>query len=41
MTIHLPENLESSILAAVHSGRYATLRSTTRWLKPHPCSSNA
>ena len=25
MTIHLPENLESSILAAVHSGRYATL----------------
>ena len=29
------------ILAAVHNGRYATLRSTTRWLKPHPCSSNA
>jgi Arc/MetJ-type ribon-helix-helix transcriptional regulator len=25
MTIHLPENLESSILAAVHSGRYASL----------------
>jgi Arc/MetJ-type ribon-helix-helix transcriptional regulator len=25
MTIHLPTNLESSILAAVHSGRYATL----------------
>jgi len=25
MTIHLPQNLESSILAAVHRGRYATL----------------
>ena len=25
MTIHLPENLESPILAAVHSGRYASL----------------
>ena len=25
MTIHLPEPLESSILAAVHSGRYASL----------------
>ncbi len=25
MNIHLPENLESSILAAVHSGRYASL----------------
>jgi Arc/MetJ-type ribon-helix-helix transcriptional regulator len=25
MTIYLPENLESSILAAVHSGRYASL----------------
>ncbi len=25
MTIHLPPNLESSILDAVHSGRYATL----------------
>jgi Arc/MetJ-type ribon-helix-helix transcriptional regulator len=25
MTIHLPENLESSILAAVQSGRYASL----------------
>jgi Arc/MetJ-type ribon-helix-helix transcriptional regulator len=25
MTIQLPENLESSILAAVHSGRYASL----------------
>jgi hypothetical protein len=25
MTIHLPTNLESSILDAVHSGRYATL----------------
>jgi Arc/MetJ-type ribon-helix-helix transcriptional regulator len=25
MTIHLPENLESSILAAVDSGRYASL----------------
>ena len=25
MTIHLPENLERSILAAVHSGRYATV----------------
>jgi Arc/MetJ-type ribon-helix-helix transcriptional regulator len=25
MTIHLPESLESSILAAVHSGRYASL----------------
>jgi Arc/MetJ-type ribon-helix-helix transcriptional regulator len=25
MTIHLPTNLESSILAAVHNGRYATL----------------
>jgi Arc/MetJ-type ribon-helix-helix transcriptional regulator len=25
MTIHLPENLERSILAAVHSGRYASL----------------
>ena len=25
MTIHLPENLESHILAAVHSGRYASL----------------
>src|SRR6266436_2128967 len=25
MTIHLPENLESSILAAVNSGRYASL----------------
>jgi Arc/MetJ-type ribon-helix-helix transcriptional regulator len=25
MTIHLPENLESSILAAVHSGRFASV----------------
>jgi len=25
MTIHLPKELESSILAAVHSGRYASL----------------
>ena len=25
MTIHLPENLESPILVAVHSGRYASL----------------
>lgn len=25
MTIHLPENLETSILEAVHSGRYASL----------------
>jgi Arc/MetJ-type ribon-helix-helix transcriptional regulator len=25
MIIHLPENLESPILAAVHSGRYASL----------------
>jgi len=25
MTIHLPENLESPILAAVHNGRYASL----------------
>jgi Arc/MetJ-type ribon-helix-helix transcriptional regulator len=25
MTIHLPENLETPILAAVHSGRYASL----------------
>jgi Arc/MetJ-type ribon-helix-helix transcriptional regulator len=25
MTIHLPENLENPILAAVHSGRYASL----------------
>ena len=25
MTIHLPENLESPILAAIHSGRYASL----------------
>ena len=25
MTIHLPENLERPILAAVHSGRYASL----------------
>ena len=25
MTIHLPENLESSILAAVHSGRCASI----------------
>ncbi len=25
MTIHLPEPLESSILAAVHNGRYASL----------------
>ena len=25
MTIHLPENLESTILAAVHSGRYASV----------------
>ena len=25
MTIHLPENLESSILAAVHSGHFASL----------------
>lgn len=25
MTIHLPENLEKPILAAVHSGRYASL----------------
>jgi Arc/MetJ-type ribon-helix-helix transcriptional regulator len=25
MTIHLPENLERSILEAVHSGRYASL----------------
>jgi Arc/MetJ-type ribon-helix-helix transcriptional regulator len=25
MTIHLPENLERSILAAVHGGRYASL----------------
>ena len=25
MTIHLPENLESPILAAVHSGRYPSL----------------
>ena len=25
MTIQLPENLESPILAAVHSGRYASL----------------
>ena len=25
MTIRLPENLESPILAAVHSGRYASL----------------
>jgi Arc/MetJ-type ribon-helix-helix transcriptional regulator len=25
MTIHLPEDLESSIRAAVHSGRYASL----------------
>jgi len=25
MTIHLPQNLESPILAAVHSGRYASL----------------
>jgi Arc/MetJ-type ribon-helix-helix transcriptional regulator len=25
MTIHLPENLESSILEAVHSGRFATV----------------
>ena len=25
MTIHLPENLESSILAAVQGGRYATV----------------
>ena len=25
MTIHLPENLESPILAAVHKGRYASL----------------
>ena len=25
MTIHLPKEVESSILAAVHSGRYASL----------------
>ena len=25
MTIHLPENLEKPIVAAVHSGRYASL----------------
>jgi Arc/MetJ-type ribon-helix-helix transcriptional regulator len=25
MTIHLPENLEGSILAAVHSGRFASV----------------
>ena len=25
MTIHFPENLESSVLAAVHTGRYASL----------------
>jgi Arc/MetJ-type ribon-helix-helix transcriptional regulator len=25
MTIHLPQNLESSILAAVHCGRFASL----------------
>jgi Arc/MetJ-type ribon-helix-helix transcriptional regulator len=25
MTIHLPEELENNILAAVHSGRYASL----------------
>jgi Arc/MetJ-type ribon-helix-helix transcriptional regulator len=25
MTIHLPEDLESSIQAAIHSGRYASL----------------
>ncbi len=25
MTIHLPEHLESSILGAVHSGRYSSL----------------
>src|SRR3954466_6793977 len=25
MTIHLPENLESSILKAVHSGKFASL----------------
>ncbi len=25
MTIHLPENLECSILAAVHSGRFASV----------------
>jgi Arc/MetJ-type ribon-helix-helix transcriptional regulator len=25
ITIHLPEDLQSSILAAVHSGRYASL----------------
>jgi Arc/MetJ-type ribon-helix-helix transcriptional regulator len=25
MTIHLPENLQNPILAAVHSGRYASL----------------
>jgi Arc/MetJ-type ribon-helix-helix transcriptional regulator len=28
MTIHLPENLETPILAAVHSGRYASLDDT-------------
>jgi Arc/MetJ-type ribon-helix-helix transcriptional regulator len=25
MTIHLPQNLESSILAAIHRGRYASV----------------
>jgi Arc/MetJ-type ribon-helix-helix transcriptional regulator len=28
MTIHLPEHLESNILAAVHRGRYASLDDT-------------